>query len=811
MAEILTNQSRSNAIYLQDKLDTSKDIVITFDYACYGIPASGSEGFNLFFINANNDALSGGGPGSALNYAYFTGTSASSAVFYYGIAGGALGIGFDITGNYATSADHINGYADAVPNTICLRADYLSSYNTFYRTENLAGTAYGAPVTLYQSTTAEPDFYRVRVRLADFSTRVLVDIKPAADIGGWNASHNYIETNIPYNFPVSVKPCLSFSRNVTGTNFVVQNFNIDAFKTDATSAGPYDPDAQAFVNASGATDIEPINEFVVGLKTLGLWDSFLCWPMATSLNAGSGYTVYSLGGLTTSNGIMSSWYDYQVPADSRVYYIDIANLSSYKPSEPWRVNNLKNLPYYANVWDTTGYVYTTAYGGALHVLSGNIFNYNPILYGVPNGTGAPAGADTWKELGLDNHFTLNFWIQLSAYPDAYGDSFQTGDEYLLSGFRLWMYGRGQGDPSKVGKLVFNTNQSGGNLELSTPNPLPLNEPVNFTVTVTPSANYSNANPYVTVCMYLNGELVSSGVGTFYAADDIGIILFYIGSSHAKECEFFLNEVFNQPLTQWEVAKNYNKYASRFNKPEVYIPYPEWTDQGLLFTSGTWVDLINYNNNTYPMSAGQYGLASFGIVNLSGHWASNPGGPGNEGNMLKVVGGRVPGSYASPTLGYSGNEPGLNVNTPFGAGTLGLNNYHSDFNGKYPGDYIRTYTDLTVFCPGGLRSYYDNNPFFCFYTPASSLSACKYYINNTITQTIYPIGSVQPQDTYGYPMASDQTLVAGIIKQPTEINYTNSNNTIFMSGLLSLTAVSDFQVNRLYELTKRTIGSSLGLP
>lgn len=795
MAEILTNKSRSNAIYLQDKLDTSKDIVITFDYACYGAPASGSEGFNLFFINANNDALSGGGPGSALNYAYFTGTSASSAVFYYGIAGGALGIGFDITGNYATSADHINGYADAVPNTICLRADYLSSYNTFYRTENLAGTAYGAPVTLYQSTTAEPDFYRVRVRLADFSKRVLVDIKPAADIGGWNASHNYIETNIPYNFPVSVKPCLSFSRNVTGTNFAVHNFNIDAFKTDVTSAGPYDPDAQAFVNASGATDIEPINEFVVGLKALNLWDNFICWPMATPFNAGSGKTVYSLGGLTTSNGIMSSWYDHQRPADTRVFYADFANPVSY-PGTGTIVQNLKSLSNYATLNPSTAFYPITSYGGGMHVLSSTGFTFNYPGF-------------TWNQLGLNNNFTINMWLQLSSYPEEYYRGLFTSESYEASGFRCFLGGAINPIPGSISfyniESLSSTEYPAFNVTPATV--VPLNTPVNLTFTIAPSGGPLG----VVASVYINGMMAASASGNFRSPWNTTIRLFDIGGWKPAECDFFLAEYATGAQNPWQVKNRYNDYATRFGVASAYIPYPEWTDQGLLFTSGTWVDLIDYNNNTYPMSAGQYGLASFGIVNLNGNWASNPGGPGNDGNTLKVVGGRVPGSYASPVVGYSGNEPGLHVSTPFGAGTLGLGDYHSDFNGKYPGEYIRTYTDLTVFCPGGLRSYYDNNPFFCFYTPASSLSACKYYIDNTITQTIYPIGSVQPQLTYGYPMASDQTLVAGIIKQPTEINYTNSNNTIFMSGLLSLTAVSDFQVNRLYELTKRTIGSSLGLP
>jgi len=66
----------------------------------------------------------------------------------------------------------------------------------------------------------------------------------------------------------------------------------------------YDPDALAYVQASGATDIENINAFVVGIKGLGLWDSMVCWPLRSSQNAGEGETAYSLGGLGTYNGTL---------------------------------------------------------------------------------------------------------------------------------------------------------------------------------------------------------------------------------------------------------------------------------------------------------------------------------------------------------------------------------------------------------------------------------------------------------------------------------------------------------------------------
>jgi hypothetical protein len=70
-----------------------------------------------------------------------------------------------------------------------------------------------------------------------------------------------------------------------------------------TFAG-YDADAAAYFNRATVTDAtakQQINAFVVGIKALGLWSSLLCWPTRSSQNKGSGNTIYSLGGLQTSD------------------------------------------------------------------------------------------------------------------------------------------------------------------------------------------------------------------------------------------------------------------------------------------------------------------------------------------------------------------------------------------------------------------------------------------------------------------------------------------------------------------------------
>jgi len=44
--------------------------------------------------------------------------------------------------------------------------------------------------------------------------------------------------------------------------------------------------------------------FVRGMKTLGLWQNMVSWPMRSYQNAGTGSTVYSLGGLGTFDGTL---------------------------------------------------------------------------------------------------------------------------------------------------------------------------------------------------------------------------------------------------------------------------------------------------------------------------------------------------------------------------------------------------------------------------------------------------------------------------------------------------------------------------
>lgn len=54
--------------------------------------------------------------------------------------------------------------------------------------------------------------------------------------------------------------------------------------------------------------LRQLNQFVKEIKKIGIWDDMVCWPMRQSHNAGSGITVYSLGGFakSTFNGSITN-------------------------------------------------------------------------------------------------------------------------------------------------------------------------------------------------------------------------------------------------------------------------------------------------------------------------------------------------------------------------------------------------------------------------------------------------------------------------------------------------------------------------
>ena len=254
----------AGSISFSQYLDISKDVVVSFDYACYGPGAYGNEGFCVFFCDTVNPIINGGGPGPGLAYATVsginTGQIAPTPPDLYGITSGLLGVGFDLTGNFGNNSYFGSGYDDAVENTIALRSSYGSDFNIITRTPNLNGRSFTTNTKLYQQITGDdiPVYKRVRVRLTDFGTRIVVDIKSINELYFTNylnysfttyntsilsstniiTSYNTALSDNPVKFTPTIRCGLGFSTGGdTGTTFKIKNFNVNGlFSLSASQA-----------------------------------------------------------------------------------------------------------------------------------------------------------------------------------------------------------------------------------------------------------------------------------------------------------------------------------------------------------------------------------------------------------------------------------------------------------------------------------------------------------------------------------------------------------------------------------------------
>ena len=189
----------------------------------------------------------------------------------------------------------------------------------------------------------------------------------------------------------------------------------------------YDSDVAAFQKDSGATQVGPILALVDYLKAESLWDYARFYPMKSAQNAGSGSTVYGLGGLTSNNMTLvnsPTWGSDGVTFDGSTQYgqSDTGDLSVYDEAAVF----LRAAPTLASAADsgyairccvgnyrsatpagTSGY----ALGGATGLLGGETI---AIVYTVTSDT-----SDGGRRLGS----SLYSWAAEEDYTAVY----QTGD------------------------------------------------------------------------------------------------------------------------------------------------------------------------------------------------------------------------------------------------------------------------------------------------------------------------------------------------------------------------------------------------
>ena len=147
--------------------------------------------------------------------------------------------------------------------------------------------------------------------------------------------------------------------------------------------------------------------FVRGMKTLGLWQNMVSWPMRSYQNAGTGSTVYSLGGLGVYDGTLQNNTNWSL---SGVYFPGDVTSPRMLVSNLAQTNYSQKTLYVAGLTETG----TTAAGGERgHFIT--TWNAAPrfSIYGTFKGMGF-GGFDGQSECGDVNPSSTTTWSQTNS-------------------------------------------------------------------------------------------------------------------------------------------------------------------------------------------------------------------------------------------------------------------------------------------------------------------------------------------------------------------------------------------------------------
>jgi Concanavalin A-like lectin/glucanases superfamily len=276
---LLPLTANASTLFLNQGFDIKNDIVISFDYACYGYSVRGGEGFSVVFSAAS--AAGNGGPGPGLCYSPVHNVSSiggATLSSFPGLTFGAFGIGFDIAGNFCTNRYGIDGFYDPIPNSISIRYNVNSNYKLLYNSGDLASGNFPFNYNLYQQVTTYDvnaiTYNRIRIRVAEFGQRLIIDLKRSND----TVFTEFVNCFLPREtfWPDTVFCGLGFATSNNFTIFKIKNFNvngifltggrtwsyaIDSFDSTLTELG-YEA-----LQDSYFTDIDGLTSREIGLAT----------------------------------------------------------------------------------------------------------------------------------------------------------------------------------------------------------------------------------------------------------------------------------------------------------------------------------------------------------------------------------------------------------------------------------------------------------------------------------------------------------------------------------------------------------------
>ena len=121
--------NQSSFVYYNNPIPTGEGLVFTFDLVIWGSRISLADGLTLAIFDAAVSPAAGGYGGS-LGYAQRSGIP--------GLAGGVVGFGFDVHGNYSAATEGRVGGPGKIANSVAIRGSMGANRNSGY--EYLTGT-----------------------------------------------------------------------------------------------------------------------------------------------------------------------------------------------------------------------------------------------------------------------------------------------------------------------------------------------------------------------------------------------------------------------------------------------------------------------------------------------------------------------------------------------------------------------------------------------------------------------------------------------------------------------------------------------
>jgi hypothetical protein len=275
------------AVFYNNIFDTSKDVVMTLDYTAYGDLNTTPDGGIVFgFLPYYRVAPDGTSAGAGLGYSDDITLSAS------GIFDAQFGVALDFSGYFSTSGTGTVGFSAIAPNTISIRGPAVNQYPLLVTTPNL--TSIADPFLLYSSITAV-ESKRVRVRLSDFGSRILVSTKSSNDVDFINRI-DHLDSN--YQTTSYVRLYWAFCASNSATHISIQNLNINGY--DTTLSYTYSGAYYLGLSANPATLTETQLLSVVNVYPNSLNRSFSgIGPLILINNANSG-APYVADNISTS-------------------------------------------------------------------------------------------------------------------------------------------------------------------------------------------------------------------------------------------------------------------------------------------------------------------------------------------------------------------------------------------------------------------------------------------------------------------------------------------------------------------------------